>query len=206
MTRLPVLLALLLTAAVGHAKDKPKDPPPARKPVRFEVPPTEFPNIVVKKLEQKRGEEPTEEQLAAYRKQFDPPALPKVVDTDKPLVKLAKAKLAAVSVSQQAFQRRVEGGINTGSEFSSYCELSVSLTAAADLVYEKPADRVTWYEHRLQLMKLSEAYYLARNEARDPNDPPEIRGIDPPYLLPLASAARLDAEIALLKLKEQIGK
>ena len=82
----------------------------------------------------------------------------------------------------------------------------LTLTAAADLAYEKPADRVTWYEHRLRLTKLGEAYYQARYAARDPNDPPEKAGIDPPYLLPLASAARLDAEIALLKLKEQIGK
>jgi len=31
-------------------------------------------------------------------------------------------------------------------------------------------------------------YYLARSNARDPNDPPDKKGIDPPYLLPQAEA------------------
>ena len=132
--------------------------------------------------------------------------MPKPLPTDKPVVKLAKAKLKAVAEAQRAYLVRVDSGINTAGGFVTYCVLSESLTAAADLAFEKPAERLKWYEHRLLLMKLTEEYYAARSNVRDPNDPPEKKGIDAPYLLPFASVARLDAEIALVKLKELIGK
>ena len=198
MVRLPLAMALL---SAGFAGAQPK-------PMKYELPPTEFPNIVVKgkspnypdvDLNTDQGKKALAEyttQRREYEKQFEPPLLPKVLDTDKPLVRAAKSKMQAVLRAHRTFRGRVEGGIYANSEFFTYCELSVSLTAAADLAIPAPADRLKWYEYRVLMMKASELYCLAKFG----------RVIDLPYSLLQASAARLDAEIALLKLKEQIGK
>ncbi len=201
----------VLVGALNGEPNEPKkgDKPAAKQPPANDrgLPPTEFPDILVKEPKKLAGEEEwTPEERDEYLKQFAPPEMPKPLPTDKPLVKLAKAKLKAVAEAQRQLLVRVNGGINTSGEFINYCVLSESLTAAADLAVEKPAERLKWYEHRLLLMKMSEKYYAARSNARDPNDPPEQKGIDAPYLLPFASVARLDAEIALVKLKELIGK
>ena len=200
---------VLVGALAGDPNEEKKGGQPVAKQPAADrgLPPTEFPDIRVKEPKQvAKGEERTEEERDEDLKQFAPPEMPKPLPADKPVVRLAKAKLKAVAEAQRRFLGRVNGGINTAGEFVNYVDLAVSLTAAADLAFEKPADRLKWYEHRLLLMKMSEEYYAARSNARDPLDSPDKKGIDPPYLLPFASVARLDAEIALVKLKELIGK
>ena len=201
---------VLVGALAGDPNEEKKGGQPVAKQQPADdrgLPPTEFPDIRVKEPKQLAGEEErTPEERDEHLKQFAPPQMPKPLPTDKPVVKLAKAKLKAVAEAQRAYLVRVDSGINTAGGFVTYCVLSESLTAAADLAFEKPAERLKWYEHRLLLMKLTEEYYAARSNVRDPNDPPEKKGIDAPYLLPFASVARLDAEIALVKLKELIGK
>ena len=192
---------------------------PVAKPVKRELPPTEFPNIGI--IKGKPPEQPEggpdaeankkawaeyEKKHAEFEKQFDPPKLPDVRDTDRPLVRLTKHKLKAVLDAQRAFRGRIDGGISTSFEFASFCELSTDLTATVDLLFETPADRLPWYEYRVLMMKMGEQYYFARANFRDPGDPPGKQGIDPPYLLPRATAARLDAEIALCQLKAKIAK
>jgi hypothetical protein len=59
MFRLPLVLALLC-AAIGRAQEPPARP--VAKPVEAELPPTEFPKIVVKKLERTPGKGSTREQ------------------------------------------------------------------------------------------------------------------------------------------------
>ncbi len=206
-----LMLAVAGTPALVGGPNEPQKggKPVAKQPPAADrgLPPTEFPDIRVKPPKKLAGEEErTPEERDEYLKQFAPPEMPKALPADKPVVKLAKAKLKAVAEALRQMLVRIDGGINISGDFANYCVLSESLTAAADLAFEKPADRLAWYEHRLLLMKMSEEYYLARSTARGPDAPPENRGIDAPYLLPQASAARLDAEIALVKLKEQIGK
>ena len=176
MSRALWLVLLASSVAVGQGGSKVKPP---------ELPPTAFPMI-----------------LANERaKQLTPPSLPPAKQTDEPAVKEGRAQLALVGVARERMIGRVQGGINIASEFQSYCGLADSIAAAATAVFQKPADRVAWYEHRIRMTKDVEQYFRD-TIASDVG----MRGLEQTRLSLLASVSRLDAEIALLKLKERIGE
>jgi hypothetical protein len=79
--------------------------------------------------------------------------------------------------------------------FVDYIELHVTLFEDLAELADKPANKVKWYEIRVE--KLKEVEKLVKQIYEIGINPP---GID----LTLARAARIDAEIELLKLKESL--
>jgi len=114
-----------------------------------------------------------------------------VGDSDAPLLKLQKerfnARLEAARLQVQAVR---VGALNT----QQLSELLAVLASNAVDVEQKPADKVKWMEMRVGLLKGQEEMARRRVEAGAENASASL----------LAKAARIDAEIDLLKLKESL--
>lgn len=189
MPRWSPLAVSLVWAALSVAADNPYIP---------KLPPSEFPDIRPEMA--KDGERKVELPVVPV-----PPKLPGVLDADRPVVRVAKRQLEAISEAQSRLVPDYLKTESLGAHFEAYRRLASELTSAADLAYGKPTERVPWYEHRLRLLKGFELYtWLMVWEIGDNN---AIRRQKLEYdLVRQATISRLDAEIALLKLKEKIGK
>lgn len=197
MPRLSALLVALLPALVLAA-----DPPPKGKPL--ELPATQFPDITSKPLTKYDPEVDPPRVWTDFWAQFEPPKLPGGNGADSPVVKLAKANLVVVVGGfTRGHLKRDNFGLESHRNVPRFAAALAAITRAADDAFEKPADRLPWYEYRVRVAKAVEESCRKRAEFRLRGE--ELQGIDPPYVLPLASVLRLDAEIALLKLKAKIG-
>jgi hypothetical protein len=111
--------------------------------------------------------------------------------SDSQLRKLEKerfnARLAAAQVQVQAVQA------GTGS-IHDLSPLILRLAENGADLEEKPADRVKWFQMRVDILREQEQIALERFKA----------GASPVTSVHLATAARADAEIDLLKLKESL--
>jgi hypothetical protein len=114
-----------------------------------------------------------------------------VGDSDAPLLKLQKerfnARLEAARLQLQAVRA---GALNT----QQFNDLLTMLATNAVEVERKPEDKVRWLQMRVDVLKSQEAIARKRTEA----------GVENASATLLAKAARIDAEIDLLKLKESM--
>jgi hypothetical protein len=114
-----------------------------------------------------------------------------VGDADGPLLKLQKerfnARLEAARLQAQAVR---VGALNT----QQLNDLLAVLASNAVDVEQQPEAKVKWMELRVTVLKIQEAMALKRVEAGAENASASL----------LARAARIDAEIDLLKLKESL--
>ena len=114
-----------------------------------------------------------------------------VADSDAPLLKLQKerfnARLEAARLQAQAVRA---GSFNT----QQLNDLLAVLASNAVDVAEKPDDKVRWMEMRVEVLRSQEAIARKRAEAGAENAAASL----------LAKAARIDAEIDLLKLKDSL--
>lgn len=114
-----------------------------------------------------------------------------VHDSDSPLLKLQKerfnARLEAVRLQKQAVRA---GAMNT----QQLAELLAVLASNAVDVEPKADGKVKWMELRVEVLRSQETIARKRAEAGAENAAASL----------LATAARIDAEIDLLKLKESM--
>jgi hypothetical protein len=112
-------------------------------------------------------------------------------DSDSPLLKLQKerfnARLEAARLHAQAVR---VGALNT----YQFNELLTALASNAVDVEQMPEEKVKWMELRVDVLKRQEEMARRRAEAGAENAAASL----------LAKAARIDAEIDLLKLKDSL--
>ena len=116
----------------------------------------------------------------------------KLNPADTPLRKLQKERCA----ERAAAIAKITGAMRAGrspADPGEFLKLQVALTENLLEVVDKPADKVRCYELQVQVLKDWERATGLRVAA----------GTDPPHALNVARAARLDAEIALLKFADQ---
>jgi hypothetical protein len=114
-----------------------------------------------------------------------------VGDSDGPLLKLQKERFNARLEAARLNAKAVQAGAMNTNQFNEL--LAVLASNAAD-VEPKPEGKVKWMELRVDVLKSQEA--MARKRA-------EV-GVENASASLLAKAARIDAEIDLLKLKESL--
>ena len=137
--------------------------------------------------------------LSAADKPDTRPVLDRVADlkpaaedkNDSPIRKLQKerynARLSAAQVQVQA----VQAGSGSQHDLGA---LIVLLAADAAALETKPADRVKWYQLRVDRLREEEQMARERSKA----------GAASPTAANLATAARADAEIELLQFKDSL--
>jgi hypothetical protein len=121
-----------------------------------------------------------------------PPAAATAGDT--PLKKLQKERFNERLKAAEKINAALRSGQVTGADFDGYVRLLLTLADNGAELEGKPADRVKWLELRIEVLKRAEKIASDRTAA----------GSEPAQVLHLAKAARLDAEIDLLKLKESL--
>lgn len=110
---------------------------------------------------------------------------------DTPLRKLQRERFDSRSIALAKIETLIQIGRWAPQDFSSLMRLQTTLTENLAELMDKPAEKVQCYEMRLKTAKEFEQFIKTRVEA----------GTDPPQNLNVARAARIDTEIALLKLK-----
>ena len=113
---------------------------------------------------------------------------------DSPLRKLQKERCRERAAAVVKIEEVLAFGRYEPAFYSDYVRLQSTLAENLAELMDKPADKVKCYEMRLNAMKEWERFTKARVES----------GTGPPQDLNLARAARLDAEIDLLKVKESV--
>jgi hypothetical protein len=114
-----------------------------------------------------------------------------VVDSDGALLKLQKERFNARLEAARLQARALRAGALNSEQFN---ELLAVLASNAVDVAEKPDEKVKWMEMRVEVLKSQEAIAQKRAEAGAENASASL----------LAKAARIDAEIDLLKLKHSL--
>jgi len=125
------------------------------------------------------------------------PFIAKAVEADAndtPLRKLQKERARERATALALIRRSMEVGTWTQADFTHFIRLQSTLAENLAELMDKPADKVKCYEMRLDAANEFERVTKARVDV----------GAEPPQNLNLAKAARVDAEIDLLKLKESI--
>jgi len=136
---------------------------------------------------EKKGAGPREPALDQFvAKAVEPDA------KDTPLRKLQKERTRERAVAIALIKKVMETGSWAPAYFSDYIKLQVTLAENLAELMDKPEDRVKCYEMRVEALKEAERFTRIRVEA----------GNEVPQNLNIARAARIDAEIELLKLKE----
>ena len=115
---------------------------------------------------------------------------------DTPLRKLQKERARERAIAISHIKETLEVGGWQPSFFHEFIKLRVTLAENLAELMDKPADKVKCYEMRLDATKEFERFINIR----------VTTGNDPPQNLNLARAARIDAEIDLLKLKAELEK
>lgn len=121
------------------------------------------------------------------------PFLAKLVkpdDKDTPLRKLQKERVRLRALAIGDIKDRRDKGHMAGDRET--VELQGALWRNAVELTANPADAVKCHEKRVEAAKEWEAFVAAR----------VAKGIQPPHYLHISKAARIDAEITLLKLKD----
>ena len=125
--------------------------------------------------------------LPAFAEEAIKPAL-----TDSPLRKLQKDRVRERVEAVKRFQAALEVGRWDARTFGEYVELQSTLGSNLSDLFDKPEEKVKCYEMRLEAMMEFEKYIEANVKAGN------LRSQDSNP----ARAARIDAEIDLLKFKE----
>lgn len=115
---------------------------------------------------------------------------------DSPLRKLQKERCRERATAVARIKEIIEIGNYSPDFYSNYGKLQMTLWENLAEVMDQPADRVKCYELRLDVLKEIERLTAIRVMA----------GNDPPQMLPIARANRIDAEIDLLKVKAEVEK
>ena len=114
-----------------------------------------------------------------------------VGDSDAPLLKLQKERFNARLEAARLYAQAVQAGAMNTQQF--YELLAVLASNAVD-VEPKPEQKVKWMELRVDVLRSQEAMARKRAEVGAENASASL----------LAKAARIDAEIDLLRLKESL--
>jgi hypothetical protein len=142
---------------------------------------------------------PKEKEAPKEREVKLDPFIAKAVEADPkdaPIRKLQKERCYQRAVAVAYVKECIAFGQWTPSYFQDYIKLQVTLAENLAELMDKPADKVKCYEMRVDATKEFEKFINTR----------VTTGNDPPQNLNLAKAARIDAEIELLKLKAEIEK
>jgi hypothetical protein len=113
---------------------------------------------------------------------------------DTPLRKLQKERCIDRAMALAIMRDSIAIGGWNSTDLNDHIKLHNTLADNLAELSDKPADWVKWYEMRVAKLKEVEKFMQTRSEV----------GSDAPQLVYIAIAARKDAEIALLKLKESI--
>lgn len=137
--------------------------------------------------------------LAAQPKADDAPKLDPFVAraiepaaADAPLRKLQKERVRERALALDAVRRAIAAGSADAAAYTDFVRLQVAIADNLAELMDEPADRVRCYEMRVEALKEYEKLVRARVDA----------GATSRTALHLAAADRLDAEIALLKVRE----
>jgi hypothetical protein len=140
-----------------------------------------------------KKEDPKEHEAALRAKVIKEYALePKATDT--PLRKLQKERCIERAFAIALTKEVIAVGNWDPSYLTGYLRLHTTFGDNLAELAEKPADKVKCYEMRVENLKEVEKFVKTRVQF----------GTDPPQLEQLAKATRIDAELALLKLKESL--
>ena len=90
----------------------------------------------------------------------------------------------------------IELGKYSSTFYHDYAALQMTFWQNLAELMDKPAEKVKCYESRVEAAKEIERFIRIRVEA----------GNEPPQMLPITKANRIDAEIDLLRLKERLEK
>ena len=121
-----------------------------------------------------------------------------VLEADPPVVRAAKKMIVARLDQIDIIQQRMQVGQFTGaSAHRVLADALADVTAAADLIWDKPEQLLPWYEWRVLAAKSAEGFIAPRVKEGLETDPSQ---------LPQLVAERYKAEIALQKLKEKAKK
>jgi hypothetical protein len=112
-------------------------------------------------------------------------------DKDTPLKKLQKERVRERAIALERLNECIQVGKWNSNYFLEQTKLQIALAENLAELLDKPADKVKCYEMRLASAKEFEKFIAKRVEL----------GSDPAQNLNIASAARADAEIELMKLK-----
>ena len=115
-------------------------------------------------------------------------------EKDTPLRKLQKARAAERAIATVRHGEAIKCEVWTAEVFVEGRALPVAFAENLAELVEKPADKVKCYEMRLESMKAIEQFVAEQAE----------KGRVGPFDGHLAKAARLDAEIALLKAQDMM--
>ena len=121
----------------------------------------------------------------------------KLRPNDSPLRKLQRERCRSRAVFMATIKNRIEGGNKWNpQDFSETLKAPDLLASNLLELMEKPEDKLKCYELRLSFLKMMEQFTLTRVQA----------GSDPSQNRDIATAARIDAEIDLLRFKEEMAK
>jgi hypothetical protein len=115
---------------------------------------------------------------------------------DTPLQKLQRERCHERAIALAGFRENIEIGKWEPPCFTLVIKLTVALTDNLLELMEKPEDKIKCYELRVEFLKLIENFTDVRVQV----------GTDPSQNRDIAKAARIDAEIELIKFKERIEK
>lgn len=113
-------------------------------------------------------------------------------DGDSPLRKLQKERVRERALALDALRRQTEIGRVDGNTFADITRLQSTIAENLAEMMDAPADRIKCFEMRLDALRAYEKLTKERVAA----------GTEPERVMRLATAARIDAEIDLLKLKD----
>lgn len=120
----------------------------------------------------------------------------KPASADSPLRKLQKERCRERAIALATIKKVLEVGNYSSSFYHDYVTLQMTFWANLAELMDKPADQVKCFESRVEAAKEIERFMSVRVNS----------GNEPPQILHLARANRLDSEIDLLKLKERLEK
>jgi hypothetical protein len=113
---------------------------------------------------------------------------------DTVLRKLQKERCIERAMAIAKFKEVIEIGNWRAWESDDYIKLLTTFPENLAELSDKATDKVKCYEMRVEMLKDAEKFFKKRSDT----------GADPTYTLKTVIAARIDAELALLKLKESL--
>jgi hypothetical protein len=116
--------------------------------------------------------------------------------SDSPLRKLQKERCRQRAIALAKYQTLMEIGKSDPSDNAEKLRVSTALAENLLDVFDKPADKLKCYEMRVDALKGMEKFAAQRVEM----------GTEPSQSLNIAKAARIDAEIELLKFQSSLEK
>lgn len=188
-----VFLAAAVLTVVGAARAQDPKPDPER----------EKQEAKRRKEEQERWgryleKYPTEvpDVVGDTTKSFEPPKV-EVGKDDGPVARAAKRAIEAERQTLRLIEQRIQAGqFNGGAAYVQMTAAASGMYASARAVWDDPEKLLPFAEYELSLLAGAELFNTPRVE----------QGVEEPQLLPQLRAARLRAEVDVLRLRERVKK